>query len=173
MQNRKKYSISLVYPVIKLIKSFGYAARGLWVCLKERNFRIHIVAAIAVIYFGAAFYELSRVEWALLSLTIGAVMSLEAVNTAIEYLCNRVTPDKHPLIACCKDCAAAAVLIAAIAAVGVAVALFWDVAAFMRIYEYFCGNIVAAVALAAAVVLCIAFIFLPEVIKNSLDKPEK
>lgn len=166
MQSRRKYSKSWASPVIKLLRSFVYAGRGVLLCLWERNFRIHIVAAAAVVYFGAKFYEFSRAEWAVLALTIGAVLSLEAVNTALEHLCDKTSPEHDPLIGKCKDCAAGAVLLSAIAALGVAAALFWDTERFAAIAEYFCGNIAALIALAAAVALAAVWVFLPERFKK-------
>ena len=56
----------------------------------------------------------------LLTLAIAAVWSLEAVNTAIEAVCDAVSTDTHPQIEQAKDVAAAAVLIAALASVVIA-----------------------------------------------------
>ena len=48
------------------IKSFGYAARGVWYCIRhERNFRIHLGIAAYVLAF-APYFSLSRAEWAVL-----------------------------------------------------------------------------------------------------------
>lgn len=152
--------------MIKLLKCFVWAGRGILLCLMERNFRIHIVAAVAVVYFGAGFYELGRAEWAVLALTIGAVMSLEAVNTALEYLCDRVCAENDAFIGKCKDCAAGAVLLSAIAAVGVAVSLFWDTERFSAVWQYFCGNTAALIGLLAAVAAAVAFVFVPEKLKK-------
>ena len=52
------------------------------------------------------------------------VLSLEAMNTAIEYLTDLVSPGIHPLAGKAKDVAAAAVLIAAIGAIVVAGIIF-------------------------------------------------
>jgi len=41
------------------------------------------------------------------------VLMLELVNTALEYLCDIVTTDFHPIVKIVKDIAAAAVLISA------------------------------------------------------------
>lgn len=152
--------------MIKLLKGFAYAGRGILLCLKERNFRIHLVAVAVVVYFGARFYEFDRSEWAVLALTMGAVISLEAVNTALEYLCDKVCTENDALIGKCKDCAAGAVLLSAIAAVGVAVSLFWDTERFSAIWEYFCGNIAAAIALISAVLIAVGVVFIPEYMKK-------
>jgi diacylglycerol kinase len=49
---------------------------------------------------------------------------IECLNTALETLCDRVSPDYHPLIKRAKDISAAAVLIAAIGSVAIALLLF-------------------------------------------------
>jgi diacylglycerol kinase len=52
------------------------------------------------------------------------VICLEAVNTAIEYLTDLVSPEYNPLAGKVKDIAAGAVLIAAIGAVVAGVMIF-------------------------------------------------
>ena len=54
----------------------------------------------------------------------GLVLVVEALNTCLETLCDLVSPTYHPLVKKCKDVSAAAVLISALAAVGVAALLF-------------------------------------------------
>jgi diacylglycerol kinase (ATP) len=63
-------------------------------------------------------------ELALIVLTIALVLVVESVNTALETLCDLVSPGYHPLVKRAKDISAAAVLVAAAGAVGVAVLLF-------------------------------------------------
>lgn len=87
----------------------------------ERSMRVHLIAMILAV--GALFFL--RVEplwWALLALAGGAVIATELVNTALETLVDHLHPDLHPKIRVVKDCAAGAVLIAALAALGVAAA---------------------------------------------------
>ncbi len=45
-----------------------------------------------------------------------SVWAAEAVNTALEKLCDHVTPDRHPQIKAIKDMASGAVLILAVTA---------------------------------------------------------
>lgn len=143
-------------------KGFAYAGRGLARCLRERNFRFHLCAAGFTAYFAARFYALSRAEWAALLLTFAAVISLEAVNTALECLCDKVSPEKDPLIKHAKDCAAGAVLAAAVFAVGVGAALFWDLARFAAIWEHFAQRPLCALLLAAALAAAWCAVFLPQ-----------
>jgi diacylglycerol kinase len=60
---------------------------------------------------------LSRVEWAILALTIGLVWTAEFINTALEATVDLASPDIHPLARIGKDVGAAAVLVAAILSV--------------------------------------------------------
>lgn len=144
------------------LKSFVYAGKGILFCLGERNFRFHLCAAAFVTWFALRFYELSRGEWAALLLTFAAVLSLEAVNAALERLCDRVCREKDELIGKCKDCAAGAVLISAIAAVGVGIALFADGERLSAVWAFFAGAWYRGVILALAIAAAVCFVLLPE-----------
>ena len=56
----------------------------------------------------------SRSEWCLCFVLFGLIMGLELVNTAVESVVDLVTEEWRPLARRAKDCAAGAVLIAAI-----------------------------------------------------------
>lgn len=147
----------------KFLKGFVYAARGIaHAAAAERNFRFHLCAAAFVVFFAARFYELSRGEWAALLLTFAAVMSAELFNTAAERLADKVSPEKDELVRRCKDCAAGAVLVTAVFAVGVGIALFWDTARFSEIWAYFTGEWYRGVLFAAALAAAGCAVFLPE-----------
>ena len=66
----------------------------------------------------------TRMEWCALLLAMMLVWIAEALNTALEFLCNLVSPDFHPLIKKSKDVAAASVLISAAGAVVIGVLIF-------------------------------------------------
>lgn len=146
----------------KFFKGFVYAGRGFVTALYERNFRFHLCAAAIVIFVAASFYELSKAEWAILALTIGSVLALEALNTAIEHLSNEVTQEKSEHIRRCKDCAAAAVLISAIAAVAVGIALLGDIERLSAMWEFYSSDIWRMLSLIAAVIGAVLFVLLPE-----------
>ena len=65
----------------------------------------------------AAILRLSAPEWAILVLTIGAVLAAETFNTVIETVVDLVSPEHHELAKAAKDTAAGAVLLLAMAAV--------------------------------------------------------
>lgn len=105
------------------LRSFVHATNGLRLSLRERNARVQAAAGLVAIALGATL-GLSRVEWAVLTLTIALVLALETVNSAIEALVDLVTLDYHPLAKRAKDLAAGAVWLAALAAVVVGLLLF-------------------------------------------------
>jgi len=108
----------------RIIRSFRYASVGFAVMLRTQpNFLVHIAAAVLALIVGVAL-RLSSAELALIVLTIALVLLVECVNTALETLCDLVSPEFHPLVKRAKDISAAAVLIAALAAVAVALLLY-------------------------------------------------
>ena len=117
MQKTTKSSIK------SLIKSFGFATNGLRLLLSERNFRIHILAGAILVLFGI-YFEISRMEWCTIAITIGMVMTAEAFNSAIEQVCNRITLDQDLQIKKIKDISAGAVLIIAVAALIIGLFIF-------------------------------------------------
>ncbi|QZZ19907.1 diacylglycerol kinase family protein [Leptothermofonsia sichuanensis E412] len=104
-----------------LLISFKFAWAGISYAFQtQRNFRIHVVMGSLAIGLGIALH-LTAVEMAIVSLTIGAVLGMELLNTAIESVVDlTVKQNYHELAKIAKDCAAAAVLIAALVAIGVA-----------------------------------------------------
>ena len=117
----------------RFFAGFRYAASGLCRCIRwERNFRFHLVAAGLALFLGWA-YGLGRGQTAVLWLAIGLVLALEALNTAVEAAVDLCCPGRNPLAKAAKDAAAAAVLLAALASVGVGVCLFWEEAGFRRL----------------------------------------
>ena len=74
--------------------------------------RIHFIAAIAVLLV-VLFLKVNPFEFALLALSILAVLCAEMFNTSVEALVDLVSPGYHPLAKIAKDTAAGAVLITA------------------------------------------------------------
>ena len=68
--------------------------------------------------------DLSTLEWAAVVLCIGAVLAAEGINSAIEALCDRVSPGYDEAIKHAKDLAAGAVLILAVMSVVVGLLIF-------------------------------------------------
>jgi diacylglycerol kinase (ATP) len=97
-----------------LRKSFQHAFDGIVDTVRdERNIKIHIMVMALVIIFGII-YKITYEEWLICLMLFALVISLEIVNTAIEAVVDLASPEYHPLAKRAKDCAAGAVLIAAI-----------------------------------------------------------
>ncbi|MGM9979238.1 MAG: diacylglycerol kinase [Clostridium sp.] len=110
----------------KLVDTFNNAINGIINTVRtERNMKIHLVAAILVL-IACFFFDISRVEFLILVITITMVISAEVVNTAIEAVVDMSTNYYHPLAKIAKNAAAGAVLITAINAVIVGYVIFWD-----------------------------------------------
>lgn len=82
------------------------------------------LAALALAVLLGIWLRISAVEWAILSLVIGMVLALEAVNTAIEAVVDLVSPNYHPQAKIAKDAAAGALIFAVLASIGVGLAIF-------------------------------------------------
>jgi diacylglycerol kinase len=108
-----------VVPLAKFnrIQSFQYAFAGLWYTLKtQRNAQIHLIAALIVFGLGV-WLNLTFSEWAIISLTVGFVITTEMLNTVAESAMDYTTLDFDPQVKIIKDVAAGAVLVAAVTSV--------------------------------------------------------
>ncbi|MEO0868617.1 MAG: diacylglycerol kinase family protein, partial [Cyanobacteria bacterium J06642_11] len=104
-----------------LLTSFRYAWAGiLYATRTQRNFRIHLVIGLIALSLGIILH-ISALEAAVVAITISAVLVMELMNTALESVVDlTVGQTYHELAKIAKDCAAGAVLIAAMAALLVA-----------------------------------------------------
>ncbi len=107
-----------------LFASFRYATAGLrYLLVSQRNARVQAGIGVGVLVL-AAVLRISRVEWAIITLLIALVLTLEALNSAIEATVDLVTGDYHPLAKIAKDVAAGAVWLMAIASVVIGAIIF-------------------------------------------------
>ncbi len=112
-------------PLVRFLRSrmrsFRYAFHGWrYVLRTQQNAWVHASIATAVLAVGL-WLRLPARDWAVLLLTIAMVFMAEFLNTAIEAVVDLASPERHPLAKAGKDVGAAAVLIAALAAIGVGV----------------------------------------------------
>ncbi|MEI7473714.1 MAG: diacylglycerol kinase family protein [bacterium] len=113
------------YKAGNIFISFKFATRGILLAIKsERNFRADLL--VAFLAFILAFYfDFSRIEMAILVLTIGFVLFAELFNTVIEFIVDAYFGNKYSILAkMAKDTSAGAVLIVAVTAVGIGLLLF-------------------------------------------------
>lgn len=94
-------------------KAFGYAINGLRHFIKEPHALIHIGFVILVISL-SIYFSITAIEWIAILLCCGLILSLEAMNSALERITNIASPDFNEKAGLVKDIAAAAVLLASI-----------------------------------------------------------
>ncbi len=120
--------------------SFKYAFCGIIRCItNERNMRFHTAAALYVLIF-ARFFDFSQEKLILLLLTISSVFAAEMINTSIENLCDKVSPEYDPLIKAAKDIAAGAVLVTAIFAFITGIILFGNFEGLSAMYNFYSAH---------------------------------
>jgi undecaprenol kinase len=102
------------------------AIAGLIICFRtERSLRTQCFALLAVAVC-LCILRPGPLWWALIAICSAVVLALELLNTAVERLADHLHPNLHPQIRIVKDCAAAAVLLVVVGAIGVAAALAVD-----------------------------------------------
>lgn len=145
--------------IYSLAKSFRFAFRGFCFAIdSERNMRIHLSVACFVMQF-SFIYGLSSIEYVLLLLIFGLVISAEMINTVVEVLVDLETSSYHALARVAKDVAAGAVLVLAIMAMIIGIILFGD---FNRLQECFWHCVehpILFLLLAVEIIAAILFIF--------------
>ena len=114
MQVRKNLPFSY-----RLRFALGGISHGL---RSEHSLRAQVGALVAVL-IALAVLRPAPIWWALVLLASSTVLAAELFNTALERLADHLHPEVHPEIRIVKDCAAAAVLICSLGALGVAIAL--------------------------------------------------
>jgi diacylglycerol kinase (ATP) len=106
------------------LRSFHHAFHGIWLMLRsQHNAWVHACATVGATAAGLVFH-ISRGEWCWIVLAIASVWMAEALNTAVEFLCDVASPEFHPVVKQAKDVAAGAVLISAIGSVVIGALLF-------------------------------------------------
>lgn len=106
--------------------AFGFAFTGAWDLLRNHPpAKIHLFA-----FFGMAaiswYLDFAMWKWIVFILCTGMVLAAEALNTAIEYVVDLVSPEYNELAGKAKDVAAASVLFASLASAAIAGMMIWD-----------------------------------------------
>ena len=91
----------------------------------QLNIKIHLVVAFLVMS-ASLFYDITKIELIILSLTIILVVFAELINTAIEVAIDATTNYYHPLVKIAKNIYAGAVLLTALNAIFIGYLIFWD-----------------------------------------------
>ncbi|MBR3621398.1 MAG: diacylglycerol kinase family protein [Clostridia bacterium] len=123
--------------------------------------RIHLTFTVYMFGFLTVFdfFEVSRTEFAVLVALCALVLSLEAVNTAVERAVDLASENISELARAAKDAAAGAVLISAAASVICGIIILWQPEAFRAMFEYYKTHIALLAVLAVSIILSLIFIF--------------
>ena len=114
-----------------LVSSLEFALTGILTAFKEeRNMRKHAVTALAVILAGFVF-QVSRIEWLFLLMSIFLVVAFEIINSAVESVVDLASHYHFSMLAKkAKDMAAGAVLVVSLLAAVIGALIFlpriWD-----------------------------------------------
>ena len=114
-----------------LVSSLEFALTGILTAFKEeRNMRKHAVTALVVILAGFVF-QVSRIEWLFLLMSIFLVVAFENINSAIENVVDLASHYHFSMLAKkAKDMAAGAVLVVSLLAAVIGALIFlpriWD-----------------------------------------------
>ena len=112
--------------------SFRAATAGVIYVLRTQPNAWIELAAIAVVIAAGLWFDITRIEWAVIGLTCALVLALEAVNTAVEAVVDLTSPDHHPLAGVAKDATAGAMVFVVIGSIFVAGFIFGP-----RLWQWF------------------------------------
>lgn len=125
MSDIKNTAAPQAFTLRSRFKSFAYALQGIGFMLRtQHNAWLHLAASITVVALGL-YCRVNAADWRWLVAAIAMVWVAEAVNTAVEYVCDVVSPKYLEAVKHAKDIAAGGVLIAATAAAVIGVLTFW------------------------------------------------
>lgn len=107
------------------LESFKNSLTGLFYIVKhERNARRMFIAAVAIVIAGF-YFQITRLEWLALILTIAIVIVSEIYNTLVEYLADLFRKKYDKRIKILKDLASAAPLFSSFISLIVAAIIFF------------------------------------------------
>ncbi len=89
----------------------------------ERSAIFHLISAV-VLLAGAWMLQLNPMEWLVIVLVLLSILAFELVNTAIEAICDLVSPEYNPLVKIAKDCGSAATGVCSCVAVLVTLVMY-------------------------------------------------
>ena len=118
-----------------LFRIIQYSLQGLQYFFQyERSAIVYLVASILGL-MGAWMLHMSPMEWLVIILLLVMILSAELLNTAIEAVCNLVSPEYNPYVKIAKDCGSAATFV--LSTVGIAVGFVMYIPKIIELVETF------------------------------------
>ena len=104
--------------------SFIHAYEGIrWAFTTQPNFTVHLTLSFIAVA-GGLFFQISPVEWMMITATIIFGLVCEMINTSLESITDLVTQEWRVKAKIAKDVAAGMMLIYAVGAVLIAIIIF-------------------------------------------------
>lgn len=95
-----------------ILYNFVFSWQGLVYAYKhEKSMWIHAVLSLVTVILGL-FLNLRGIEWLIIMIVLGAILSIELLNTGIESVVDMITHDFHELAKVAKDTGSAATFVA-------------------------------------------------------------
>ena len=99
---RKDFSLRSLFKII------GYSMDGLKYFFRyERSAILYLIYVILLVGCGIIL-QMSFMEWVVIAFILLTILAMELINTAIEAICDMVSPEKNPYVKIAKDCGSAA-----------------------------------------------------------------
>ena len=115
-----------------ILYNFVFSWQGLVYAYKhEKSMWIHAVLSLITVMLGL-FLHLRGIEWLIIMIVLGAILSIELLNTGIESVVDMITHDYHELAKVAKDTGSAATFVAS--TIGVITILSIYVPKFIEIF---------------------------------------
>lgn len=125
MSDIKEIGVRKEFTLAARLKSCRYAIDGIGFMLRtQHNAWLHGIATVIVVTLGVL-CGIDAGAWRWLIAAMAMVWVAETLNTAVEYMCDVLSPEYHEAVKHAKDIAAGGVLIAAIAAMLIGAVTFW------------------------------------------------
>lgn len=117
-------------PLKAIAKSFGHSRQGLITAWQDdasfRRGAIQVAVGCALSVALALWLNLGLTTWLMLPGSLLPIIVVELLNTAIEYVTDKASPERHPLARKAKDVGSAAVLCTRIIALIVWFTVLYD-----------------------------------------------
>lgn len=105
--------------------SFSNAFWGVKYAFTEHpNFRVHLIISL-IILVASWYFQITRIEFAILILTVLIGFIVEFLNTSIESVCDLVTTSWNKDIKIAKDVAAGMMVVTACCSIIIALVIFY------------------------------------------------
>ena len=111
--------------IFKRIKGIIIALSGMFFLLKNED-SIKVQSLFFLLFIGLGYYfEITKNEWIIHIILIGFILSIEALNTVTEKICDIINPEYDSRIKLIKDISAGAVSFAVISSLMVLVIIYY------------------------------------------------